>query len=101
MRSYKTEINPTEEQKRIINRTIGVCRFVYNFFLAHNKEMYKNEQKFVTGMEFSVWLNNEFVPKNPEYAWIKEVYAKAVKQPIINAMSMTVDIMYKKGGQKM
>ncbi|MGN0536365.1 MAG: helix-turn-helix domain-containing protein, partial [Acutalibacteraceae bacterium] len=25
--SYKTEINPTSEQKQIINRTIGVCRF--------------------------------------------------------------------------
>lgn len=28
MKSYKTEINPTFEQKQIINRTIGVCRNV-------------------------------------------------------------------------
>ena len=85
LKSYKTEINPTPEQKQIINRTIGVCRFVYNFYLAHNKEMYDKEKCFVSGIDFSKWLNNEFVPNNQEYRWIKEVSSKSVKQSIINA----------------
>lgn len=85
MRSYKTEINPTPEQIQIIKQTIGVSRFVYNFFLAHNLKVYKNEKRFVSGIEFSKWLNNEFIPNNPEYSWIKEVYAKATKQAIMNA----------------
>lgn len=84
MRSYKTEINPTPEQKKIIHQTIGVCRFIYNFYLAHNKEVYVKEKKFVSGMNFSKWLNNEFIPNNPEYNWIKEVGSKAVKQSIMN-----------------
>lgn len=84
MRSYKTEINPTPEQKQIIHQTIGVCRFIYNFYLAHNKEVYVKEKKFVSGMNFSKWLNNEFIPNNPEYNWIKEVGSKAVKQSIMN-----------------
>ena len=83
--SYKTEINPTSEQKQIINRTIGVCRFVYNFYLAHNKEIYNTENRFVSGMEFSKWLNNEFIPDNQEYMWIKAVSSKSVKQSIMNA----------------
>ena len=83
--SYKTEINPTFEQKQIINRTIGVCRFVYNFYLAHNKEIYNTENRFVSGMEFSKWLNNEFIPNNQEYGWIKDVSSKSVKQSIMNA----------------
>ena len=37
-KSYKTEINPTQEQIQKINKTIGTCRFIYNFYLAHNKE---------------------------------------------------------------
>ena len=41
LKSYKTEINPTPEQKQIINRTIGVCRYVYNFYLAYNQEIYE------------------------------------------------------------
>lgn len=40
LRAYKTEINPTEEQKILINKTIGTCRYVYNFYIAHNKEVY-------------------------------------------------------------
>ena len=85
MKSYKTEIHPTPEQRQIINRTMGVCRYVYNFYLAHNKEIYEAEKRFVSGAEFSVWLNNDFIPKNSEFSWIKEVYAKAVKQSIMNA----------------
>lgn len=84
LKSYKTEINPTNEQKQIINRTIGVCRFIYNFYLAHNKEIYLKEKRFVTGNEFSKWLNNTFVPNNQDYNWIKNVSSKSVKQSIIN-----------------
>lgn len=85
MRSYKTEINPTPEQIQIIKQTIGVSRFAYNFYIAHNQEIYKHEKRFVSGIEFSKWLNNEFIPNNPEYIWIKDVYAKATKQAIMNA----------------
>ncbi len=85
LKSYKTEIKPTLEQKRIINRTIGVCRYIYNFYLAHNKEIYEIEKRFVSGMEFSKWLNNEFIPNNSDYQWIKEVSSKSVKQSIMNA----------------
>ena len=85
LKSYKTEINPTPEQKQIINRTIGVCRYVYNFYLAHNQEIYRTEKRFVSGMEFSKWLNNEFIPNNSEFHWIKDVSSKSVKQSIMSA----------------
>lgn len=83
LKSYKTEINPTQEQKQIIHRTIGVCRFVYNFYLAHNKEMYEKDKIFVGGIDFSKWLNNDFIPNNLEYKWIKEVSSKSLKQSIM------------------
>jgi len=84
LKCYKTEIDPTEEQKHKINRTIGVCRFIYNFYIAENKAIYEAEKSFMSGMDFSKWLNNEFVPENPEYLWIKEVSSKAVKQSIMD-----------------
>ena len=87
LKSYKTEINPTSEQKRIINKTIGVCRYIYNFYLAHNKEIYAKDKLFVSGMDFSKWLNNEYIPNNPAFQWIKEVSSKSVKQSIMNADS--------------
>lgn len=85
LKSYKTEIKPTEEQKLIIKRTIGVCRYVYNFYLIHNKEIYLKDKSFISGVEFSKWLNNEFIPNNSEYGWIKEVSSKSVKQSIMRA----------------
>lgn len=82
LKSFKTEINPTPEQKNRINRTIGTCRYVYNFYLAHNKELHDKGERFVSGKSFSVWLNNDYIPNNPDKAWIKEVYSKAVKKSI-------------------
>ena len=81
-KSFKTEINPTMEQKTRINKTIGTCRYVYNFYLAHNKALYEAGEEFMTGRSFSVWLNNEYIPGNPDKAWIKEAYSKAVKKSV-------------------
>ena len=85
LKSYKTEINPTQEQIQKISKTIGTCRFIYNFYIAHNKELYSKGEKFMTAKSFSIWLNNEFLPNNPDYSWIKEVSSKSVKKSMENA----------------
>ena len=82
LKSFKTEINPSPEQKIRINKTIGTCRFIYNFYLAHNKMLYENGEKFLSGKSFSVWLNNEYLPEHPEKSWIREVSSKSVKHAI-------------------
>ena len=82
LKNFKTEIDPTEEQKVKIRKTIGTCRFIYNFYLAHNKELHENGKKFMSSHQFRVWLNNEYLPDHPEYAWIKEAYSKAVTQSV-------------------
>ena len=87
LKSFKTEINPSEEQKVKIRKTIGTCRFIYNFYLAHNKELHENGEKFMSSNKFRVWLNNEYVPKHPEYSWIKEAYSKAVTQAVNNGQT--------------
>lgn len=84
-KSFKTEIMPTPEQKEIILRTIGVCRFVYNLYVGVNMERLEQGKPFMSGMTFSVWLNNAYLPANPEKLWIKQVSSKAVKRAIMNA----------------
>ena len=84
LKSFKTEIHPTGEQKGKIRKTIGTCRYIYNFYLAHNKELHDNGEKFMSGKSFSVWLNNEYLPQNPDKLWIKEVSSKSVKRSIEN-----------------
>ncbi len=97
-RAYKIEINPTQEQKSKIHQTIGVSRFVYNFYIARNKEIYKKEGKFVSGIDFSKWLNNEYIPKNQDMKWIKEVSSKATKQAIMNGDKAFRDFFKKAKG---
>ena len=87
LKSFKTEINPIEEQKVRIRKTIGTCRFIYNFYLAHNKELHESGKKFMCSSQFRVWLNNEFLPSHPEYSWIKEAYSKSVTQAVNNGQT--------------
>ena len=87
LKSFKTEINPTEEQKVRIRKTIGTCRFIYNFYLAHNKDLHESGKKFMSSSQFRVWLNNEYLPSHPEYSWIKEAYSKSVTQAVNNGQT--------------
>ena len=87
LKSFKTEINPTEEQKTKIRKTIGTCRFIYNFYLAHNKKLHEDGKKFMSSNKFRIWLNNEYLPQHPEYSWSKEAYSKAVTQSVNNGQT--------------
>ncbi|HGM3506406.1 TPA: RNA-guided endonuclease InsQ/TnpB family protein [Clostridioides difficile] len=97
-RAYKIEINPTTEQKSKIHRTIGVSRFIYNFYIAHNKEVYESKGEFISGMYFSKWLNNEYIPNNQDMKWIKDVSSKATKQAIMNGNKAFKDFFKKTKG---
>lgn len=84
-KAYKVEIQPTDKQAEKIRQTLGVCRFIYNFYIQENQKSYEQQKGFITGYDFSKWLNNVFLPNNPDYAWIKSVSSKAVKKSIMNA----------------
>lgn len=81
-RAYLIETKPTTEQISKIRQTIGVCRYVYNLYISKNKEVYESEGKFLSGYDFSKWLNNIHTKECDQ--WIKEVSSKAVKQAIMN-----------------
>lgn len=82
---FLTEILLTSQQQNKFFQTRDTCRFVYNMFLAQNQEWYKQGKKYMSARDFSVWLNNEYIPNNSDKAWIKDVYSKAVKQSLENA----------------
>ena len=98
-KAYKIELKPTSEQKQIIERTMGVCRYVYNLFIATNRDSYRNGSKgYMSGYDFSKWLNNEYRKANPDKLWIWEVSSKAVKKSIMNADTACKNFMKGRGG---
>ena len=91
-RAYKTEIKPTKEQIQKINQSIGICRWLYNSYMAKNKELYElykqdlitKEKAFMSANDFDKYINNE-VKVLEEYKWISNCGAKARKKAIQNA----------------
>ncbi len=92
LKAYKTEIKPTQQQKQQINQGIGVCRWLYNCYLAKNQELYQKykdglvhkKQAFMSANDFDKYINNE-VKTIEEYEWINSCGSKARKKAICNA----------------
>lgn len=82
-KSIKIELKLTGEQKIQVNKTIGVERFIYNEYIKYNQEQYKLGNKFVSALDFSKYINNVYLPSNPDKKWIKDVSSKSVKQAMI------------------
>ena len=66
-RAYKTEIKLAKEQIQKINQSIGICKWLYNSYMAKNKELYKlykqdlipKEKAFMSSNDFDKYINNE------------------------------------------
>ena len=82
-KALKIELKLTKEQKIQVNKTIGVERFIYNEYIKYNQEQYELGNKFVNAFEFSKYINNVFIPNNPDKKWIKDVSSKSINQTMI------------------
>jgi putative transposase len=82
-KAFKTEILLNDSQKQKVHQTIGICRYVYNLYISKNNEVYEQEKKFMSGYDFSKWLNNIYTKEKD--IWIKDASSKAVKKSIMNA----------------
>ena len=81
LKAYKYRLYPNEEQKIQLSKTFGCVRFVYNYYLAKNIELYKTEQKHMSKIDCNNHCNKEL--KN-EFAWLKEVDKFALTNAIYN-----------------
>jgi len=82
LHAYKTEIKPTTEQHQQILKTVGVCRHLYNLYLATNQARYQQGLPFLSAYDFDKWVNHEYAE---DYPWIKAVSSKARKKALVNA----------------
>ena len=82
-KALKIELKLTIAQKLQVNKTIGTERFIYNEYIKYNQEQYKLGNKFVSANDFFKYINNVYLPNNPDKKWIKDVSSKSVKQAMI------------------
>ena len=91
--AYKTELNPTPKQAMKIRESIGICRFLYNEYIAYNTRLYKMYQRglldskqpyFITAKDFDKYINNKVKVKE-KFGWINKCGSKPRKKAIVNA----------------
>ena len=82
-KALKIELRLTVAQKIKVCQTIGTERFIYNEYIKYNQEQYKLGNKFVSANDFSKYINNIYLPNNPDKKWIKDVSSKSIKQAMI------------------
>ena len=82
-KALKIELKLTVAQKIKVCQTIGTERFIYNEYIKYNQEQYKLGNKFISANDFSKYLNNIYLPNNPDKKWIKDVSSKSIKQAMI------------------
>lgn len=92
LKEFKTEIKPTQEQKIKIEQGIGVCRYLYNSYVAKNIELYNDfkegkidkKSSFISANNFDKYINNE-VKVLDDFSWINTCDSKARKKAIRDA----------------
>ena len=74
-KAYKFRLYPNAEQQKLIDKTIGCTRFIYNKMLADKIECYNiNKEK----------LNNTPAQYKKEFEWLKEVDSLALANAQMN-----------------
>lgn len=71
IKGYKIRIYPNKEQKILIEKHIGACRFIWNYMLNLQNENYKAGNKYIS--RFDMIRSLTPLKKQKEYQWLNEV----------------------------
>ncbi|MGG0369518.1 IS200/IS605 family element RNA-guided endonuclease TnpB [Priestia endophytica] len=91
-KAYKFRIYPNQIQEILISKTIGCSRFVFNYFLAKWKDVYKETGKGLTYNTCSFQLTQ----LKKELVWLKEVDSVAIQSSVKNLSDAYIRFFKKK-----
>lgn len=76
LRAYKYRIYPTDEQKVMLAKTFGCCRYVYNWALEMKETLYWKHHTSVSEYDIIALVRSELREQAP---WLTEVSSKAIE----------------------
>ena len=80
-KSYKFKIAPNNEQKELLAKHFGSCRFVFNYYLNNRKESYLNK----TSLNYYDNANDlTQLKKNEEFIWLREINSQSLQSSLRN-----------------
>ena len=81
-RAYKYRLYPNEEQKVLIAKHLGSCRFIYNYALDKKVRAYQTDKTNLSRFDIQADLPN--MKKSEEYCWLKEVNSLSLQASLAN-----------------
>ena len=88
-KAYKFRLYPNDEQKKLINKTFGCSRFVYNYYLNYQKE---------NGVQKSFDLCKDLKELEKEHEYLKEVDSCALRSSIFDLEDGYKNFFFKRSG---
>lgn len=95
-RAYKFRFYPTPEQERLLRRTLGCCRKVYNMALGVRNEAWAQRQEHITYGDTSRMLT--MWKKTDEYSYLREVSSVPLQQSLRHLQAAFKNFFSKTGG---
>ena len=81
-KSYKFKIAPDNEQKELLAKHFGACRFVFNRYLNIRKETYLEEKKSLNYYDNANDLT--VLKKDEQFVWLKEINSQSLQSSLRN-----------------
>ena len=81
-RAYRYRLYPNEEQKVLIAKHLGSCRFIYNYALAKKVKAYQVDGTNLSRFDIQADLPN--MKKSDEHCWLKEVNSLSLQASLAN-----------------
>jgi putative transposase len=79
-KAYKYRFSPTEEQARILARTFGCCRYVYNWALRQRTDAYYKDGERLSYEGTAQRLTT--LKKQEDHRWLNEVSSVPLQQSL-------------------
>lgn len=81
-KAYKFRIYPNKKQTELINKTIGCCRWVYNWALEKKKTLWEKKHKNISSYELIKQL--PILKKDLKTKWLNDACSQALQQSILH-----------------
>ncbi|MHB1623318.1 MAG: RNA-guided endonuclease TnpB family protein, partial [Cuniculiplasma sp.] len=79
-KAYRFRMYPNDDQKILIEKHIGSCRFVWNHFLDLRNKRYTEKEEAITRSEMS-----SLIPLlKKEYPWLNEINSQSIQQVVMH-----------------
>jgi len=95
-RAYKYRIYPNNDQKILISKHIGCCRYIYNYGLSKKIKCYQEKNKSLS--RFDIQKDLPILKRQEETKWLSEINSQSLQVSLDNLDKAYVRFFKEKKG---